>query len=120
MNDFWNDPPEEPELPGCPECDGDADYVRDGKDGQVMKCGECEHEWSLPFPVEPDPPDNLAHAKAHATADALATKPNQTPVNQNKDEETCPHGNLWGDCDACDFASDIAFDTARENRIFGR
>ena len=67
-----------------------------------------------------DPPEDLAHAKAHAKADALPTKPNQTPVDQNKDEEKCPHGNKWHSCDACDFASDIAFDAARENRIFGR
>jgi hypothetical protein len=34
-------------------------------------------------------------------------------------ERPCPHGKT-GQCDACDVASDIAFDTDRENRFFGR
>jgi len=28
----------------------------------------------------------------------------------------CPHGNQPGNCDDCDFASDIAYDAAREQR----
>ena len=28
--------------------------------------------------------------------------------------EHCPHGKEWTGCDACDHASDIAYDTARE------
>ena len=102
MNDYWNDPPEEPELPGCPECDGDADYLRDEKDGQVLKCGECKHEWSLPFPVEPDPPEEIVRDDEDVP-----------PVSVGK----CPHGNKWGDCGACDYASDIAYDAARESRM---
>ena len=26
----------------------------------------------------------------------------------------CPHGREWFDCDACDHAADIAYDSARE------
>lgn len=31
----------------------------------------------------------------------------------------CPHGKL-GECSACDFEGDLAFDAAREDRVFGR
>lgn len=34
--------------------------------------------------------------------------------------ETCPHGNKWGECHACDVAADHAFHAAREDRCFGR
>jgi len=102
MNDYWNDPPEEPELPECPECAGDADYLRDDEDGQVMKCGECRHEWTLPHPVEPEEPETVE--------DAVGDVPEPF-------EGKCPHGNKWGDCGACDYSSDIAFDAARERRM---
>lgn len=29
----------------------------------------------------------------------------------------CSHGNVWGECDHCDFESDIAFDAERERRM---
>lgn len=32
----------------------------------------------------------------------------------------CPHGKPAGDCAACDHLGDLAFDAAREDRIFGR
>ena len=36
-------------------------------------------------------------------------------------EARCPHGNTGKDgCDACDVAGDLAYDTAREDRHFGR
>tara|TARA_R100001198_G_C5122635_1_gene144648 strand:+ start:81 stop:389 length:309 start_codon:yes stop_codon:yes gene_type:complete len=101
MNDWWNDPPEEPELPGCPECDGDTDYLRDEKSGQVLKCRECAHQWSLPFLVEPDPPEEVVRDDDDVPEYA---------------EGKCPHWNGWGDCDECDHASDIAYDAARESR----
>jgi len=104
MNDWWNDPPEEPELPGCPECDGEADYERDG---QFVKCVECGHEWALPYPVEPE----------EAVEPEIVEE--DIPL-ADEGEKKCPHGKRWGDCGACDNSSDIAFDTARENRIFGR
>ena len=33
------------------------------------------------------------------------------------EEKGCPHGNTWGDCGACDYAADLAFDAAREERM---
>lgn len=34
--------------------------------------------------------------------------------------EHCPHGNKWGECNACDVASDLAYDAMREDRAMGR
>ena len=34
--------------------------------------------------------------------------------------DLCPHGNQIGECDACDRDADQAFDSAREDRTFGR
>jgi len=34
--------------------------------------------------------------------------------------QACPHGEIMGECDACDHLGDIAFDVDRENRFFGR
>jgi hypothetical protein len=34
-------------------------------------------------------------------------------------ERHCPHGKL-GNCEACNILGDLAFDSAREDRIFGR
>lgn len=106
MNDWWNDPPEELEVPGCPECDGDADCLHEEKYGQILKCGKCEHKWWVPHPKE----------LVLLEVVEYVFKKDVPVVSMGK----CPHGKKWGDCDACDFASDIAFDTARENRIFGR
>jgi len=39
-------------------------------------------------------------------------------IEQAKDRH-CPHGKK-GQCNACDVPSDIAFDSAREDRMFGR
>ena len=103
MNDYWNDPPEEPELPSCPVCDGYADFLRDDKSGQVLKCEECDHTWTIPFPVEPeDPPEEVVRDDDNVPEYA---------------EEKCPHGNRWENCDACDHASDLAYDAARESRM---
>jgi len=36
------------------------------------------------------------------------------------DEDTCRHGNIHHECNECMIDSDIAFDCAREGRVFGR
>ena len=30
----------------------------------------------------------------------------------------CPHGLEWGECEPCNIAGDLAFDSAREGRCF--
>jgi hypothetical protein len=38
------------------------------------------------------------------------------PIPEYEGPTTCPHGKAWTDCDACDHASDLAYDAARESR----
>jgi hypothetical protein len=106
MNDYWNDPPDYPEPPECPNdkqnCDGSGEYLYDGKTGMVFSCDTCGYQWVIPFPADPEP----------ESEGTFTYEVNETPV-------PCPHGKLES-CDACDHLSDIAYDTARENRVFGR
>lgn len=109
MNDWWNDPPEVEEPPECPECeDGFADpesYEElDGK--AFMTCDHCGHRWEIP--IEPDPgPEDFADPEEGV--DFCPDPP-----------EHCPHGREWGECSACDHEGDLAYDAARESRLFNR
>jgi len=104
MRDYYNDPPESPEPPACPAdppCPGAGEYLYDGKDGWVHSCDTCGYQWVIPYPVDPEP------------------EPEQPADEQQIDEQSpgpCPHGNM-GECDACDHASDIAYDSEREKRL---
>tara|TARA_Y100000310_G_scaffold231676_1_gene234261 strand:- start:86 stop:382 length:297 start_codon:yes stop_codon:yes gene_type:complete len=98
MRDYWNDPPETPEPP---ECCGEEMEIDDQGNCKCLKCGHTIRQEVMeeqPEDLEPFPPEDW--------------KPAQP--------EKCPHGNDWGECGACDHASDIAFDTQRERRLFGR
>jgi hypothetical protein len=99
MNDYWNDPPEEPELPECPKdgCDGIADWFKDTDTGQMVRCEACGHKWEILFDVDPEVND----------ADLVVDYAPQVPAK-------CPHGAEWGCCDTCDHAADLAYDAARE------
>ena len=101
MNDYWNDPPEEEELPMCPACDGFADATGTTSEHVLMKCDECGHEWRIEIEQEPAP-------EAHQDIG-----PDDLPPPDEVTE--CPHGNRPEDCDACDFLSDVAHDAARES-----
>lgn len=97
MNDYWNDPPEEPEIPEC--CDLEMIVDNDGN----CKCSVC----SATIEAQPEP--------------ALEIEPDEPwPPQDETEQETekCPHGENWGDCGACDHEGDRAFDTAREQRLF--
>ena len=107
MSDYWNDPPELPESPNCPndkeDCDGSGEYLYDGKTGMVFSCEKCAYQWVIPFPVDPEPIQEIEE------------------IESIKDDSPhpCPHGKLES-CDACDHLSDLAYDSARERRYFGR
>ena len=93
MNDYWNDPPEEPEIPEC--CDLEMIADEDGN----FKCSACGATIEAPPDIEP--PDE--------------------PIEQDEElpqSESCPHGKSCGDCVACDHLGDLAFDAAREQRLF--
>ena len=103
MNDWWNDPPEEPEVPTCEKCDGLGEVAKETEEEVLFRCFECDHEWRVKKAAEPDPPED--------------------PQDRDDDEQPgqvegkCPHGNEWHGCDHCDHLSDLAFDAARETRM---
>jgi hypothetical protein len=99
MNDYWNDPPETPEPPWCKECD---EFFEVAKDGLSAVCPKCGKKWEAEPDIEmPEPPKSW-------------TDEDERMVNF---PPKCPHGNEWFACDACDHASDIAYDAARELRM---
>ena len=94
-NDWWNDPPEEPEIPEC------CNEIMSEADDHLF-CRKCGHR--IPYQRDdPGPEDFDCVEPEEAYAPPL-----------------CPHGNEWGDCAACDHQADIAFDAAREQRMFRR
>lgn len=104
MNDYWNNPPESPDPPSCPndkpKCDGFGEYLYNGKTGMVFSCDTCGYQWVIPFPIEPEPEPDILLEDIEG-----AIKP---------ESALCPHGNKPEDCDACYIASDLAYDAARE------
>lgn len=113
MNDHHLDPPDEgPDPPHCPEGCGGFGEVLAHSGGAVptppilvgFRCDECGHEWTLEMPQEPDPAWEV-NTLEHEDIEPLPEK------------GLCPHGKTWGECGACDYASDIAYDTERERRM---
>jgi len=99
MNDYWNDPPEEPEIPECCELLMIVDI-----DGNC-KCFECGATIEAQPDIEPlDEP----------------SEPWPTEDEEPPESEICPHRNDWGECDECYHLSDIAYDSYREDRFFRR
>ena len=93
MTDWYNDPPEEAEMP---ECCGREMIVDAAGECLCEVCGgklEAEKDGFLPAPQEIWPPAD--------------EEPPAGPA-------LCPHGEEWGECAPCDHASDLAFDAARE------
>lgn len=109
MNDYWNDPPDPPEPPPCPndkgdKCEGYGEYLYDGKTGMVMSCDTCGYQWVIPFERDPEPEMDL---------------PTEEDMVAGVEPYVCPHGKTES-CSACDHLSDLAYDAAREDRMFGR
>ncbi len=92
MNDYWNDPPEYPEPPEC--CGDEMNVTEDG----TCVCAKCGKR------IEPQP-----------DIEPFGDVPEESFGNIPQSTE-CPHGKTHS-CDACDTASDIAYDTAREGRL---
>ena len=93
MTDYWNDPPEEPEIPEC--CHAEMEVLGNGS----LLCGVCKHRIDPQPDPEPMPEPVLADC---------------VPV-----AGPCPHGNL-GPCDKCDYLADLAYDASREQRLCRR
>ncbi len=103
MTDYWNDPPDHPEPPSCPndkpECAGSGECLYDGKTGMVFSCDVCGYQWVIPFPADPEPERDYE-------------LPQREPIRNT----VCPHGRTET-CDACDHLSDLAYDATRERRF---
>lgn len=102
MNDYWNDPPEEPDFPSCPKCgntETDATYTLSS-----FICHDCNHSW-IP---EPD-------IDAGKLAEITTEIEEFPPADEMPPEMTeCAHGNKPEDCDHCAHLSDMAYDAQRE------
>jgi DNA-directed RNA polymerase subunit RPC12/RpoP len=96
VNDYWNDPPEQDEGPQCPYCGIPLNPF-----GALFQCSECGHIMIVKaqpeIAPEPEP------------AEPITWDDRMIPMGGK-----CPHGNEWFSCDACDHASDIAYDSNRE------
>jgi len=104
MNDYWNDPPEEPEMPEC--CD-EVMTLKDNGDCACETCGKL-------IPCQPDiepMPDGVDIGNTCRTCG----KETDCVYCSDVCVQPCAHGNR-GDCGHCDYLSDLAFDTARESR----
>ena len=110
MNDYHLDPPDFPDPPQClaEGCSGSGDFARLSADTNydIFTCDECGREWSIPHPCEWSYESEATDAMHTEMCDEF--QPDSDPL--------CPHGNIWGECSACDYLGDIAFDAARERR----
>jgi hypothetical protein len=98
VNDRHLDPPEFPELPECCGMEMECD------EAGVCICSLCGDVIAGdPEPFEEDPEE---------LEDPYGVEPPMI--------DECAHGRPWGDCGDCDHAGDLAFDAAREARLFGR
>lgn len=97
MFESYFEPPEEPEIHEC--CDKEMDANENG-DLICSVCGNLipHNDWDID--ILPDEEIDF---------DQIDTR-----------QSTCPHGNEWGECGNCDHEGDLAYDAARERRVFGR
>lgn len=106
-----DDPPDPgPDGPTCPKCEDG--FGRYSDDGVRVTCEECGFTWdSEPLMMEDlrsYPSPELQREAYLAEVYGDTTEPDVVAK--------CPHGKPWGDCEDCDYLSDLAFDAARERR----
>lgn len=94
MNDYWNDPPDEPEPPEC--CDEIMEVTEQGG----CRCSVCGKV--IPPAKDIEPPPEVVNEEITWDDRMVNFGPK------------CPHGNEWFACDHCAHASDIAYDAWRE------
>jgi hypothetical protein len=103
MNDYHLDPPEYPEIPEC--CNDEMDVSESG-DCTCSHCGKTII--AIDFEEGPEPEE--------WKCDACGLRYPCKCEDGYHGPEKCPHNNEWSNCDACDHASDIAHDAAREGK----
>lgn len=112
--DSYLDPPEQPEPPICPirGCDGFGEYIKDEDKNMVFVCEECQHQWK-----EPIPDLDLGYDPEQERKDEEELIEMYKEM-ENQKESKCPHGLSYAECNACFIAGDLAYDAAREQRMF--
>ena len=101
MQDYWNYPPEEAEVPEC--CDREMDVDKEGN----CKCSTCGKVIKAAYDIEPLDP---VSEKCSECGEGYPCK----CCMQQDLPKKCPHDKEWGECAACDHAGDLAYDAARE------
>jgi hypothetical protein len=94
MLESYFDPPDDPDYPQC--CYIETVMFKDG----VCLCSVCGIRFDT--------------FKESLVEMFDVFKDVELDDDLKEESGTCPHGNKWGDCDTCDYLSDIAYDTARE------
>lgn len=117
MNDWWNDPPEDPEPIYCPKgcVDGEGSPVEAEGTRGGLKCPKCGHEWDYP---EDDPgPEDFPeddHAPAPGCRDCGVPSYGCVYCSACAAKRKCHHGvPLDRECNECNVESDRAYDEAR-------
>lgn len=109
MNDYWNDPPEEPEMP---ECCNEVMTLRDNGD---CVCETCSKVIPRPPDIEPTPDIELPDDVDIINKCRTCGKATECVYCSDACVQPCVHGNKV-DCEHCYHLSDLAFDAARESR----
>ena len=107
MNDWYLDPPNEPEVPEC--CGDETVLFPDG----VCVCEHC----GLRYAPVPDPYDGYEPPDVELPEHGCCACGTPTPyVYCDKCAETvkCAHGNKPGECGVCDYEEDLAYTASRE------
>lgn len=107
---YW-DPPEY-DVPTC--CKDDMDILPDGS----AKCDHCGRVLTTEDVAGPDYPEPPAEVDFEAGGCRECGAPTECVYCSEEcaAANPCVHGNVPGDCDACDHLGDLAFDAAREGR----
>jgi len=104
MQDYWSDPPDDQEPPEWYMTLEDLLEQQEPPQAVADAIRKAMEEWVNEYNAQHDiePPPT-----------------NEEPIDFEEPEtDECPHGKEWNDCGACDHASDLAFDAARERRFF--
>lgn len=108
-----DDPPDYPEPPGWYAMIEEALEESDIPDPVAVSIRKILDDWCKPD----DYPDyGVVLEELYDNSCHTCGKPTDCYYCSDECTPNCVHGNRPGDCDACDRASDLAYDAARERR----
>ena len=109
MNDWYNHPPEPPELP---ECCGEP--MRVDEHGHCH-CDTCQKEIQVDVTADIDCDGWECPACGECWPCSC-----ERYAQERMELSECPHGRRPEDCNACYAQSDFEYDAARERSAFGK